>query len=346
MAAGRCWRSPRFVCLALYFYLCFTGSNYQKRKKRQSQVFYTSNLLFTPRIASYIYQTRNVSAAKTNGSESYSLRVLLGCRLALNASISLLLIQLANDVEVQPGQAQRANGLRICQWNVQRLTDSKLEEIRSLVARPGNEHDRLDILILSETFCTQKVPDSFYNTVGYQRQRKNRMGKSGGGILVYVNNSLQAKRREDLEADELEILWLEVCPYKSSRSLFIGGVYTPPSCRVADDIENVHLLNKEIILLGDINIDFLCTMKLQKHPFIKTLQDLNMSQLVLEITRPLSKSCLDHTWSSHPKRLLNVRLLSTGMSDHLPAIVTRKYKGVQQNKSEHTTITYRHIKNS
>ena len=120
---------------------------------------------------------------------------------------------------------------RICQWNVQRLTDSKLEEIRSLLTRPGNEHDRLDILILSETFCTQKVPDSFYNTDGYQLHRKDRMGKSGGGVLVYVNNSLQAKRREDLEAEDLEILWLEACPYKSSRSLFIGDVYRPPSLR-------------------------------------------------------------------------------------------------------------------
>ena len=314
---------------------------------------YTSNLLFTPRIASYIYQTRNVSAAKTNRSVSYSLRVLLGCPLALNASISLLLIQLTYDVEVQPGPglAQPANGPRICQWNVQRLTDSKLEEIWSLLTPPGNEHDRLDILILSETLCTQKVPDSFYNTCRYQLHLKDRMGKSGSGILVYVNNLLQAKRREDLEAEDLEILWLEVCLYKSSRSLFIGAVYRPPLFRGADDkrlaknIENVHLLNKETILLGDINIDFLCTMKFQKHPFIKTLQNLNMSQLVMEITRPLSKTCLDHIWSSHPERLINVRVLSTGMSDHLPTIVTRKYKGVQQNKTEHATITYRDIKN-
>ena len=94
-----------------------------------------------------------------------------------------------------PSLAKWANGLHICQWNVQRLTDSKLEEIRSLLTRPGNEHDRLDILILSETFCTQKVPDSFYNTDGCQLHQKDRMGKSGGGILVYVNNSIQILQR-------------------------------------------------------------------------------------------------------------------------------------------------------
>ena len=271
----------------------------------------------------------------------------------LNAFILLLLIQLANDVEVQPGPgpAQWANRPRICQWNVQRLTDSKLEEIRLFLTRPGNEHDRSDILILSETFCTQKVPDSFYNTDGYQLHQMDRTEKSGGGKLVYVNNLLQTKRREELEAEDLEILWLVACPYKSSRSLFIGGVYRPPSFRVADDkrlgknIGNVQLLNKETILLGDINIDFLCTMKFQKHPFIKTMQNLNVSQLAMEITRPLSKTCLDHIWSSHPERLINVRVLSTGMSDYVPTIVTRKYKGLHQNKPEHTTITYRDIKN-
>ena len=66
-----------------------------------------------------------------------------------------------------------------------------------------------------------------------------------------------AKRRPDLEADGIESLWLEVCPYKSKRSLFIGGIYLPPSYKSADDerlaknIENVYLKNKEIILLGD-----------------------------------------------------------------------------------------------
>ena len=85
--------------------------------------------------------------------------------------------------------------------------------------------------------------------------------------------------------------------------------------------------------------------EISKTSIHKNAANLNMSELVMEITRPLSKTCLDHIWSSHPERLINVRVLFTGMSDHLPAIVTRKYKGVQQKKSEHTTITYRDIKN-
>ena len=117
------------------------------------------------------------------------------------------------------------------------------------------------------------LPGSFVKTLNVD-------GLTSGDSEIEI--APQVKRQEDREADDLEILWLEVCPYKSSRSLFIGAVYRPPLFRGVDDkrlgknIENVHLLNKETILLGDINIDFLCTMKFQKHPFIKTLQNLNM----------------------------------------------------------------------
>lgn len=97
--------------------------------------------------------------------------------------------------------------------------------------------------------------------------RKDRIGKSGGGILAYVNDSLQVNRREDIEEIDLECLWLETCPYKSKRPLLVAGVYRPPSYKAADDkrlgkkFENAHLLNREIIILGDFNIDFLSTEK-------------------------------------------------------------------------------------
>ena len=60
----------------------------------------------------------------------------------------------------------------------------------------------------------------------------------------------------------LETLWLETCSYKLKRSLLIAGVYRPPSYeaaennRVGKNIENAQLLNREIIILGDFNIDF------------------------------------------------------------------------------------------
>jgi hypothetical protein len=108
----------------------------------------------------------------------------------------------------------------------------------------------VDILIITETFCPSKVPDSFYAIPDYNNYRKDRIVKVGGGILAYVKNSLNAKHRVDLEASDLEALWLEVCPSNSKRSFFIAGIYRPPSYKVGEDkklgknIENVYLLSK------------------------------------------------------------------------------------------------------
>ena len=259
---------------------------------------------------------------------------------------------LCGDIALNPGPDTSnfgfgRNGLNVCHWNVQHLTDSKLEEIRVMFLKPNNN---LDILILTETFCSSKVPDSFYYTPGYQIYRRDRSGKTGGGILAFVNNSITAERRIDYEETDVESLWLEICPHKSRRSLLIAGVYRPPSYKVADDsklgknIENAYMSNKEIIVLGDFNIDFLNAGKFKNHSLVTTLRNLNMSQIVNEITRPVSGTCLDHIWSSHPEQLQGVRTVSSGNSDHLPVVATRHFRRVRNNEGIHITITYRDIK--
>lgn len=71
----------------------------------------------------------------------------------------------------------------------------------------------------------------------------------------------------------------------------------------------------------------------------------NLSTLVNQITRPISQSCLDHIWCSHPERIRQVEILSSGMSDHLPIVAVRIYKPLKVNKGDHHNITYRDLKN-
>jgi hypothetical protein len=95
--------------------------------------------------------------------------------------------------------------------------------------------------------------------------RKDRKGKVGGGIIMYVNKSVEAKRRIDLESKDTESIWFEICPHKSKRSLdlLVSGVYHPPSAKkeyniiLEKNIENAYLENKELVILGDFNIDYL-----------------------------------------------------------------------------------------
>ena len=69
-----------------------------------------------------------------------------------------------------------------------------------------------------------------------------------------------------------------------------------------------------------------------------------MTQLVNDITRPVSKSCLDHIWCSHPERLRNVQVKNSGMSDYLPVFATRIYKRNKPNDNSHHVINFRNMK--
>ena len=102
--------------------------------------------------------------------------------------------------------ASRGMGLKVCHWNIQHLTDSKVEEFRVKLTNSNNEEDKPDILILTETFCSAKVPNLFYSTPGFHIHRNDRIGRAVGGILAFLNSSLQVKRREDLEETDLECL--------------------------------------------------------------------------------------------------------------------------------------------
>ena len=90
---------------------------------------------------------------------------------------------------------------------------------------------------------------------------------SGGGIMGLNNNNLTEKRRTDLE--------------------HVGSVCRrPPSYKkdqdiaLEENIERVHLLNKETIILTDINIDYMNRRDYDKHRLVKGLKSMHFKQLV------------------------------------------------------------------
>ena len=77
---------------------------------------------------------------------------------ASTTSFQLQRITLSGDVNPNPGPiiSQNHHGDEIGQWNVNNLTDNKLEKIKSLLS----PNDKIDLLFLIETFLTSKKPDS------------------------------------------------------------------------------------------------------------------------------------------------------------------------------------------
>ena len=77
-------------------------------------------------------------------------------------------------------------------------------------------------MFLNETFLEPNVCDFLFNVNCFDIFRRDRPQ------MAYVDAEIKVKRT-DMERSDMEIIWLEVCLFKSYRSLLIAGVYRPPS---------------------------------------------------------------------------------------------------------------------
>ena len=68
--------------------------------------------------------------------------------------------------------------------------------------------------------------------------RRDRVGDSHGGILVYVKDGIPCKRRTDLELIAIECIWVEV--NVRNKRVLVGTFYRPPNMLplILSDIEN------------------------------------------------------------------------------------------------------------
>ncbi|XP_052778434.1 uncharacterized protein LOC128215865 [Mya arenaria] len=114
-------------------------------------------------------------------------------------------------------------GVRCAHLNVCHLLP-KLEEIKYHLCQSYSPN----ILGLCETFLHADINDNMLQVKNYTFERKDREHKKGGGILVYVNNNIQYRRRLDLEVNDIESIWLEINGLYC-KSLLINFIYRPPN---------------------------------------------------------------------------------------------------------------------
>ena len=155
---------------------------------------------------------------------------------------------------------------------------------------------------------------------------------------MFLSNDLPAKRRDDLEHPELEVLWVEICPSpikfngRIHQSLLVGCCYRPPSSTniFYQYLESVldKAAETDIVLLGDFNAkhkDWYSEDVTNSHG--SALDSFNMSQLVNKPTHLNSEgvpvSLLDLAFTNVPdlfSPMVDV-MHPIGLSDHLPVVL-------------------------
>ena len=179
---------------------------------------------------------------------------------------------------------QSPNKLSLCHLNVQCISN-KLDVIHDFL---NNSKGPL-VLGLSETWLNNTFTDANVATDNYKLYRRDRTGKRGGGILVYVHDSIRSWRRPDLENMDLEAIWIEL---RLDRSAYLlCNIYRPPTSNtdfmdsLQDMLELATAESKEVVIMGDFNCNALSPSTLT-NTLTSTMQDFQLTQLTVMLLCP------------------------------------------------------------
>lgn len=171
------------------------------------------------------------------------------------------------DVQVNPGPAANSiqdafstvkssgkNGITIGHTNVRGLY-TILAQVKLLAFNTN-----LDVLAISETHLSPALKDHEIALQGYQILRRDRIGRTGGGVVIYYKDSLDCISIEKYDNPDIEATWLEV-KIRSQR-LLVGFIYRPPDFGGFYDIfrpilERISVNRKNVIITGDFNSNML-----------------------------------------------------------------------------------------
>ena len=115
--------------------------------------------------------------------------------------------------------------MAIASMNINGLR-SHLDEVQLLIRSLG-----IHILAINETKLDPNYPKELTSLPGFQQECIDR-ASSGGGVSIYIRDSIKYKLRSDVPVDDLEIICIEVEPPKSKPFLVLAW-YRPPSDPVA-----------------------------------------------------------------------------------------------------------------
>jgi len=84
-----------------------------------------------------------------------------------------------------------------------------------------------DVLVFTETWLNQSITDAELRIPNFKLPfRCDRKDRIGGGVAIYVRESIPATTRTDFHINNLEALWVEI--HINHRKILIGDIYRPP----------------------------------------------------------------------------------------------------------------------
>ena len=272
--------------------------------------------------------------------------------------LSILLIR-AGDVHKNPGPSSTSppgssfssvSSLSSESFNLSELVSSHLSFVHYNVQSFAPKMHQLyadlssfDVLAFTETWLDNNTLTSDIGLSNYQIPfRKDRLTDRHGGVLVYVKDTITARRKQDLEVNDIECVWIEL--KVKHKPILFGVFYRPPnsnasvlSC-IQDSIAlAVDTQIKDIVITGDFNLDWFKPAARSKIDNI--CMQFGLSQLISDPTHitESSQSTIDLFFVSSPNLVsicgVGEPFLEQNIRYHCPVYCCIKYP-----KPQHTSF--------
>jgi len=225
-----------------------------------------------------------------------------------------------------------SNKLSLLHHNI-RSVSKNLDQLLSYVCNVGVP---FTIIGLSETWLTENNKD-LYGITNYVSLHECRQDKRGGGVSLFIHNSVDFKNRPDLNQfnDCIESLFIEVDGRSvgKDRNVIVGVIYRPPNTdlnvfnnSLTGILSTIKVENKLCYIMGDTNINLLNS---ESHAdtgkFLDIMYSYSFIPLITKPTRVThdSATIIDNIFSNDITYCnTNTQgILYTDITDHFPIFV-------------------------
>ena len=209
----------------------------------------------------------------------------------------------------------------------------------------------LDLLAINETRLDSSIPNESVKIINYQIIRKDR-NRFGGGVSIYVRDSLNYVNKSTIVCDEIEAVCLEINK-PNSKPFVVISCYRPPSYNPTKFFEYIEIIinglesgDRELYILGDLNCNMLSSKNtVPNAQFLSLCELYQLEQLIKNPTRITmqSRTLIDVILTNTSQRIVSSGVLHLGISDHSLVYAIRKIS--IPNKATHEIKELRNFKN-
>ena len=248
-------------------------------------------------------------------------------------------------------QTAHSNVLGIMHFNIRGLV-GKITELQNIIVSANDSQIRLHVILLCETFLKNEN-EKYCSIPDYSLVCANRPTRHGGGVAIYIHNSIEFKERLDLKYwinDKIESIFVELELHR--KRVIVGEIYRVPNAGEHESINHYsHILRlisetrHDAIIGTDQNLD-LCKLgtKSSVGQFLNEFLNYGFLPCNEHPTRVTfdSATAIDNIYVHGFNARCHAGVLTTDVSDHYP-IILRVDCPLPPPKKGRTLISYRNI---